>query len=123
MRFQERIYEDDEMQTNLLLNFYPDQVKTHIVKRKHHDTEKVFRGIEAPTAKTKAERNKLIDQIRQLTSFQTSAISMMETKGKNRSQFVQTRMDQASKNLKELDIDLYDSDFNIGRFLDTAAGD
>ena len=53
----------------------------------------MFRGIEAPKAKTKADRNRLIDQIRQLTSFQTSAISMMETKGKNRSQFVQTRMD------------------------------
>ena len=44
-----------------MLHYYPEQVKTHIVKRKHHDTEKVFRGIEAPKTKNKAERLKILE--------------------------------------------------------------
>lgn len=47
-RFQENLYSQSEMQTNLLLKFYPQQVQEHITKRKHHHTEKVFRGVQAP---------------------------------------------------------------------------
>jgi len=50
------------METNYLIEFYPEQVKNHIVKRKHHHTEKVFRGIEAP--KDKFECMKAIEKMR-----------------------------------------------------------
>ena len=45
LRFQDSFYEEREMQTNMLLDFYPKAVEQNIIKRRHHHSEKVFRGI------------------------------------------------------------------------------
>lgn len=106
------------MQTNLLLDFYPSQIKTHIVKRRHHDTEKVFRGIEAP--KTKEDRARALEQMKHLVEFQSGAMSMLETKTKSRSDMVKSRLSTAVANLNELDLDLHNPDLDIGKVLNRA---
>lgn len=68
LRFQDQLFDEREMQTNYLLDFYPKQVQHHIVKRRHHNTEKVFRGIEAPSGRQKCI--KALEKMRQLTQFQ-----------------------------------------------------
>lgn len=100
MRFQESHYEEDEMQTNLLLNFYPEQVQTHIVKRKHHNTEKVFRGIVAPDSKDKAKCSEALAKMRELTNFQSSMMTVIDKKSENRNSIIHSRMERVASNMK-----------------------
>jgi hypothetical protein len=94
-RFQDQLYEEREMQTNYLIDFYPKQVKHNIIKRKHHHTEKVFRGIEAPKGNKKCI--KALEKMRQLTYFQNLMIDNIFEKDQSRRSVVKARNKQVMK--------------------------
>ena len=60
-----------------MLCYYPKKVRENIVKRKHYNTERVFRGIHAPTrdagSKAKAKKNEkevsVLERMKQLSQF------------------------------------------------------
>ena len=72
LRFQDTFYDERDMQTNMLIGFYPKQVEQNIIKRRHHHTEKVFRGVHAPQTKGKAMA--ALEKMKQLRTFQNDML-------------------------------------------------
>jgi hypothetical protein len=81
------------------LSFYPKKVQANIIKRKHHDTQKVFRGITAPKGDKKGL--KALAKMKELSRFQSTMIDSTLQKMDRHKEAVKVSTEATMANLKK----------------------
>lgn len=89
-----------------MISFYPKQVQTNIQRRKHFDTERVFRGVSA----SDKDHQKALHKMKQLADFQSQMINCVMTKIQRKQSPVQNSTRSAHKHLLKKGINIYELD-------------